>query len=206
MPPDGPPKPPSPRAKREATSVASFSPFVVFQDRLVTDHRALVLALVGDRKHGRVRGDVRGRRKRLVKGDVALAVDDHDAVEIHLARPGAPRRDGGKGRHHLQRTRRGAGLVDEGELPLVHGIGAQADAIGVEHHLAIAVAVFLAEVLQRHQLFVFDRHFCLASSRLCSSSPRKRGSSSHRRLLDPRFRGDDQPLLARVCAQSVTPP
>src|SRR5262249_39478178 len=78
--------------------------------------------------------------------------------EIHLARPRAPCRDGREGRHHLQRARRGAGLVDESKLPLIHGIGAQADAVRIKHHFAIGVAVFLAEVLQRHQLFVVDRH------------------------------------------------
>ena len=46
----------------------------------------------------------------------------------------------------------GDGLVDEGEFLLVHGIGAHADAVGVEHHLAIAIGVFLAEIFQRHQL------------------------------------------------------
>ena len=58
----------------------------------------------------------------------------------------------------FKRTRRGDGLVDEGEFLLVHRIGAHADAIGVQHHLAIAVGVFLAEILQRHQLVVLDRH------------------------------------------------
>ena len=97
--------------------------------------------------------------KRLVEGDVALAVDHHHAVEIHLAGAGAPGRDRGEGRHHLQRARRGGAFVDEGEFVLVHRIGAHADAIGVEHHLAIGVAVFLAEIFQRHQLVVVDRHF-----------------------------------------------
>ena len=123
------------------------------------DHRTLVLALVEHREHGGVGGDVGGGGKRLVEGNLTLAVDHHDAVEVHLARPSAPGCDGRKGRHHLQRARRGAGLVDKGELLLVQGIGAQADAIGIEHDFAVAVGVFLAEVLQRHQLVVVDRHF-----------------------------------------------
>ena len=55
-------------------------------------------------------------------------------------------------------ARHGDGLVDEGQFLLVHGIGAHADAIGVQHHLAIAIGVFLAEIFQRHQLIVLDRH------------------------------------------------
>ena len=122
------------------------------------DHRALVLALVEHVEHGGIGGDVGGDRQRLVEGDVALAVDHHHAVEIHLAGPGAPGRDGRKRRDHFQRTRRRDGLIDESQFLLVHGVRAHADAIGVQHHLAIAVGVFLAEIFQRHQLVVLDRH------------------------------------------------
>jgi len=141
----------------------------------MTDHRALVLALVVDREHGRVSRDMGRDRERLVEGDVALAIDHHHAIEVHLARPGAPGRDGGKGRHNFQRPRRGAGFVDEGQFFFVHGIGADADAIGVEHHLAIAVGIFLAEVFQRHQLFVFDRHLFVLSRIIYARHPRESG-------------------------------
>src|SRR6266404_9948279 len=50
--------------------------------------------------------------------------------------------------------------LTKGEFLHVHRIGAKADAVGVEHHVAVGVAVFLAEVLQGHQLFVHDRHCC----------------------------------------------
>src|SRR5271166_2969824 len=142
--------------RRQRLSIA------VLEHGLVPDHRALVLALVERREHGGVCGNVSGGRQRLVEGDVALAVNHHHAVEIHLAGSRAPGGHGREGRHHLQRPRGGSGLVDEGELLLGHGISAQADAIGIEHHLAIAVAVFLAKVLHGHQLFVFDRHFLAA--------------------------------------------
>src|SRR5579859_2727999 len=93
-----------------------------------------------------------------MEGDVALAIDHHHAIEIHLAGARAPGSHRRKGRHDLERTRNRGGFVDEGKLLLVHGIGAHADAVGVEHHLAVAVSKTLIEILQRHQLFVFDRH------------------------------------------------
>src|SRR6266851_8408557 len=63
---------------------------LVVEHRLVPDHRALVLALVEDVEHAGIRGDVGGRGKWLMEGDVALAVHHHHAVEIHLAGPRAP--------------------------------------------------------------------------------------------------------------------
>ena len=66
----------------------------------------------------------------------------------------------------FKRPRRGGGLVDEGQLLLVHGIGAHADAIGVQHHLAVGVGILLAEIFQRHQLVVLDRHFSRAPRNL----------------------------------------
>ena len=68
-------------------------------------------------------------------------------------------------------ARRGDGLVDEGQFLLVHRIGAHADAIGVQHHLAIGVGVFLAEIFQRHHLVVLDRHFAIFSRLLLSPAP-----------------------------------
>ncbi len=161
---------------------------LVLQHGLVADHRALVLALVEDVEHARVGGDVGGYRQRLVEGDVAFAIDHHHPVEIHFTGPGAPGRHRRKCRHHLQRTRGGDRLVDERQFLFVHRVGAEPDAMGVQHHFAIGVGVFLAEVLQRHQLVVLDRHFwsspdffLLLLQRFLSSPPRKRGSSNHRR-------------------------
>src|SRR6185369_14217058 len=85
---------------------------LVLQHGLVADDGALVLALVEDVEHGRVGRDLRRARKRLVEGDVALAVDYHDAIEIHLAGTGAPRRHRGEGRHHLERPRGEGAFVD----------------------------------------------------------------------------------------------
>ena len=83
-------------------------------------------------------------------------------------------------------------FVDEGEFLLVHRIGAHADAVGVEHHLAVGVGVFLAEIFQGHQLFVLDRHFALLSrisfftgARCSALSPCGRGQ--HRRQSQTRL-------------------
>src|SRR6185437_11879751 len=94
---------------------------VVPQHRLMPDYRTLVPALVEYVEHGGIGGDMRRCGERLVKGDVTFAIDHHDAVEIHLAGSGAPGRDRSKGRNHLEGARRGGGLIDEGELPLVQG-------------------------------------------------------------------------------------
>src|SRR5882762_8001611 len=91
---------------------------LVFEHRLVPDHGALVPALVENVENAGIGGDVGGHRKRLVEADVALAIDHHQAIEIHFTGPGSPRRDRGKCRHHLQGARRGDGLVDESELLL----------------------------------------------------------------------------------------
>ncbi len=122
------------------------------------DHGALVLALVEDVENTGIGGDTGGHGKWFVEGDVAFAINYHDAIEIHFAGPGAPCRDRGECRDNLQRARRGDGLVDEGQLFLVHGVRAHPDAIGVQHHLAVGISIFLAEIFQRHQLVVLDRH------------------------------------------------
>ena len=103
-------------------------------------------------------------------------------------------------------TFRGRGVkrafVDEGEFLLVHRVGAHADAVGVEHHLAIAIGVFLAEIFQGHQLFVLDRHFgfspefIFVGASCCALSPCESGLTAPvtrwvRVYCDPRFRGDD---------------
>src|ERR1700728_1451474 len=84
---EGPPNPPSPRANLEATSVANGSPFSSFSTVLFRITGALVLALVEGIENGRIGNNVSGDRQRLVEGDVALAVNHHHAVEIHLAGP-----------------------------------------------------------------------------------------------------------------------
>src|SRR5665213_1020652 len=64
------------------------------------------------------------------------------------------------------------------------GIGTHADADGIEHHLAIGVGIFLAEVLQRHQRVVLDRHWsCSPGSRGCH---RPHGEEALLRRLEPR--------------------
>ena len=175
-----------------ATSVASFSPVLVLQHGLVQITAPLSLPLSTGAEDASIGGDLAGDRQRLVEGDVALAVDHHQAVDVHIAGARAPGRHRGEGRHRLERTRDSGLLIDEGEFLLVHRIGAHADAIGVKHHLAIAIGVFLAEVFQRHQFIVLDRHRGGSSwIFLPSSCPRRRASSNHRRprLLDPRFAG-----------------
>ncbi len=163
----------------------------------MANDRALVLSLVEDVEHGGVGGDVGSGGKRLVEGDIAFAVHHHHAVQVHLAGPGAPCGNRREGRHHLQRTRRGDGLVDEGQLVFVHRVGAHPDPVGVEHHLAVGIGVFLAEIFQGHQFIVLDRHVVLsrisffgARAPLLPSRPRKAGCRVVTGvLLDPRFRG-----------------
>ena len=149
---DGPPKPPSPRAKREATSVASFSPFSSFSTVWWRITAPLSLPLSKTSSTVEFGRDLGRTRQRLVEGDVALAVDHHHAVEVDLTGAGAPGYHRGEGRHDLQRTRGEGALVDESEFLLVHRVGAHADAIGIEHHLAVGIGVFLAEIFQGHSV------------------------------------------------------
>ena len=56
---------------------------------------------------------------------------------------------------------------------MIHGIGAEPDAVGVEHHLAVGVSEFLAEVLQAFELFVSGGHVLgFLSGFLCAAASR----------------------------------
>src|SRR5258706_13981208 len=63
---------------------------LVFEHRLVPDHRALVLALVEDVEHAGIGGDAGGRGKGLLGGDVAPTRDHPPARWIFFSRPRPP--------------------------------------------------------------------------------------------------------------------
>jgi hypothetical protein len=82
------------------------------------------------------------------------------------------------------------------------GIGAHADAVGVEHHLAVGIGVFLAEIFQGHQLVVVDRHFSFSPEFFfCGAVLRplplwERASSNSLGFTGSRLRGDRTPTFA----------
>ncbi len=72
---------------------------------------------------------------------------------------------------------RGVGVASLTKASSFSSIGSapMPDAIGVEHHFAIGVGVFLAEIFQRHQLFVLDRHVvCFLSDVFCAGCQSQR--------------------------------
>ena len=152
---DGPPKPPSPRAKREATSVASSSPLSSLSTVLCRITAPLSLPL--------------SHAPRTVESAVMLAATGSGLWKVMSRSPSTTIRrlrfiSPGLAPHAATEAKVGTtfngragedGLVDVSQFLLVHRVGAHADAIGVQHHLAIGVGVFLAEVFQRHQLVVF---------------------------------------------------
>ncbi len=142
------------RADQRRQLVAGFVP----EHRFTCHHGALVLALVVDGQDAGIRENLRRHRQRLVEGDVAFAIHHQQAVDAEIAGTGAPGRDRGEGRHHLQRARVEASFVDVRQFPLVHGIGAQTDAIGIEHHLAVGPCIGVALPLQTEDLGILDRH------------------------------------------------
>ena len=171
---DGPPKPPSPRAKREATSVASFSPFSSFST--VWWRITAPLSLPLSNTSSTVESAVMWAAVANGLWKVMSRSPSTTITRLRFISPGPAPQAATDAKVGTTFSGRGVsdGFVDEGQFLLVHGIGAHADAVGVEHHFAIGIGVFLAEILQGHQLIVLDRHFVSLPNSFSSRRPSQR--------------------------------
>src|SRR6266852_2441303 len=137
---DGPPKPPSPRAKRDATNVASFSPLSSLST--VWCRITAPLSLPLSKTSSTLESAVIWAAMESGLWKVMSRSPSTTIMRLRFISPGpAP-----------HAARRGDGLVNESQLSLVHWVRAHPNAAGVQHHLAIGISVFLAEIFQRHQL------------------------------------------------------